>query len=340
MKRIQSLSIKLGIIMLIFLLIILGSCGVLMYYNQMNSYHKQCEDNLRNVSEYLEKQIEEDGEDFVLYQNYYLDHYTEVDIPVDAEGYVSYRTEYERLLQTYHPGKTLGVDIEFDELSDKVKQAFLIYRQLYWLETFEEARTSFGLSYVYYILPDSDTESDIYILDGVIDGKRISRADYIKMTAEHPDLFAAFYHPQGEEAEYMYLGDQVPNDRDEYDIKWSTWDSGKKQDGFQIWDNAYGKTYAYYTPVIVDGQKMGLIGAEIDIASVNIAILNSTLSQFLIIGIIFFTALLIMMIVFNQHFIRRITKLESNVVDYSKSLFSILKMYYNSSYRHEGAKRE
>ncbi|MBQ1389932.1 MAG: GGDEF domain-containing protein [Clostridia bacterium] len=64
---------------------------------------------------------------------------------------------------------------------------------------------------------------------------------------------------------------------------------------------------------------MGLIGAEIDIATVNTAILNHTLQQFLFIGLIFVCGLLIMMVIFNRLIIKKITRLEANVDDYSKT---------------------
>ncbi|MBR0407863.1 MAG: hypothetical protein IJI53_07490 [Clostridia bacterium] len=208
------------------------------------------------------------------------------------------------------------MDIEFDELSDEVKHAYLFYHQLYWLQTFENARTSFGLTYTYYLLPDSDTESDIYIIDGTVP----SRADHIQLMAEYPDEYPArFNHPQGDEAEYLYLGDQVPNARSDFGVKWSIWDSGEKQIGFQTWDNEYGKTYAYYTPVVINGQRMGMIGTEIDIESVNTAILNNTLRQFLIIGLIFVSGTLLLMWYFSRRYVRKVSDLEWQVRDFSKT---------------------
>ena len=314
LKKTQTLGFKLSMLILAFLLIVLGSCGVLTYFNQMSSYREQCKANLRDVGEYLENLIAADGEDFVRYQTYFLEHYGDVDIPVDADEYVSYRTNYERLFHTEYPGKTLGADIELDELSDEVKRAYLIYHQLYWLLTFQEAGTSFDLSYVYYILPDSETESDIYIIDGT----HLSRADHIELMNENP-YYAKFDHPQGEEAEYLYLGDQVSNERDEYGVKWAVWDSGKNQNDFQIWDNEFGQTYAYYMPVTIGGQQMGLIGAEIDIETVNTAILNHTVRQFSLIGLILIGGLGLMMMFINRHFIKRIIELESKVMEFSKT---------------------
>ncbi|MBQ6987216.1 MAG: GGDEF domain-containing protein [Oscillibacter sp.] len=72
-------------------------------------------------------------------------------------------------------------------------------------------------------------------------------------------------------------------------------------------------------PVIIGGQKMGLIGTEIDIASVNTAILHHTIRQFSFIGLILMGALLLMMVFINQHFIRRIIELEAKVMEFSKT---------------------
>ena len=111
LKKTQTLGFKLSVLILAFLLIVLGSCGVLTYLNQMSSYREQCKENLRDVGMYLENLITADGEDFVRYQTYFLEHYAEVNIPVDADEYVSYRENYERLFHAEYPGKTLGADI-------------------------------------------------------------------------------------------------------------------------------------------------------------------------------------------------------------------------------------
>ena len=314
LKKTQTLGFKLSMLILIFLLVVLGSCGVLTYFNQMSGYREQCKTNLREVGEYLENLIAADGEDFVRYQTYFLEHYDEVNVPVGADEYVSYRENYERLFHAQYPGKTLGADIAFDDLGDEVKRAYLIYRQIYWLLTFEQARASFDLSYDYYILPDSETESDIYIIDGTYP----SRADHIALMNENP-YYAKFDHPQGEEAEYLYLGDQVSNERDEYAVKWAVWDSGKNQTDFQVWNNEFGQTYAYYMPVMIGGQKMGLIGTEIDIERVNTAILHNTLRQFSFMGLVLIGALALMMMFINGHFVKRITALEAKVMAFSKT---------------------
>ena len=89
LKKTQTLGFKLSMLLLGFLLVVLVSCGVLTYFNQMSSYREQCETNLRDVGEYLESLITADGVDFIRYQTYFLTHYGEVNVPVDAVEYVS-----------------------------------------------------------------------------------------------------------------------------------------------------------------------------------------------------------------------------------------------------------
>ena len=93
MKKTQTLGFKLGVIILIFSLAVLGCCGVLTYFNQMSSYHQQCETNLRNVGEFLEDLIVTDSEDFVRYQTYFLEHYKEAEHTVGTQGSACWRGE-------------------------------------------------------------------------------------------------------------------------------------------------------------------------------------------------------------------------------------------------------
>ena len=64
---------------------------------------------------------------------------------------------------------------------------------------------------------------------------------------------------------------------------------------------------------------MGLVGTEIDIESVNVAIFHNTLRQFSLMGLILAGALLLMMTFINRHFIKRITELEAKVTEFSKT---------------------
>lgn len=308
MKSTSTLGFKLVVLFMIFLLLILGGCGLVTYMNQMSIYRDQCETDVRNVGEYLEDLIQMDGKDFARYQKYYLGHFHEVNIPIDADEYVTYQKDFEKAFKKYHPGKTLDADIDFEDLNENVQRAYFKYRHLYWLLTFEKAREDFDLPYTYYLVPDSETHNVIYM----IDGERTSRAKHLKILEESPE-YKPFDHPQGDEEEYMYLSDEYHNDRDKYAVEWDTWETGKEQDGFQIWKNQWGDTYAYYVPVIINGEKIGLVGTEIEIAKVNKGILQNTVRQFLVVGLILLIGMLILVLFINRSYIHRIAELEANV---------------------------
>lgn len=200
------------------------------------------------------------------------------------------------------------MDIQFDDLSDEVKRAYLLYHHIYWIQTFEQARDDFDLTYTYGIVPHSEKDTITYMIDGV----RTSRAEHIEFIAEYPD-YGEYDHPQGDEAEYLYLAEEVVNDREKFDVEWAAWESGEKQTGFQIWHNEFGNTYAYYTPLVINGKKLGLVGTEIDIERVNSAILQNTLRQFLVIGLILTAGILILVMLINRRYIWKIADLEKNV---------------------------
>ncbi|MBR1558856.1 MAG: diguanylate cyclase [Clostridia bacterium] len=314
MKKTKTLGFKLVALFMIFLLLVLGVCGVVTYLNQMSVYRRQCETDARSVGEYLEKLIAADGADFARYQAYYLEHYAEADIPVDVDDYVPYREAFERLLHEEAPGRTLGVDIELEELSDAARRAYLTFRHVYWVLTFEQARDACDLTYAYYIVPDSSRDTVTYMIDGV----RTSRAEHIEFIAEYPD-YGQYDHPQGDEAEYLYLAEEVENDREQFSVEWTAWESEGRQTGFQVWHNEFGNTYAFYTPLVVGGEKLGLIGTEVDIERIDSAILRNTLRQFLVIGAILTAGLLLLVAFIERRYIRKIAELERDVRTFSRT---------------------
>lgn len=312
MKRTDKLGFKLGLLFGIFLLAILLLSGLTTYYGQMSIYEKQCEENIRNLSNYLVSLMTRDGEDFILYQNYYLEHYADVNIPIDADEYLTAQSEYEELFAKNYPGKAIGVDIEFEDMSEEVKLAHLVYTHLYWLLTFEQARIDFKLPYTYYLVMDEENHNVTYM----IDGERTSRAGHLEFIKENPE-YQPFHHEQGSEAEYMYLHDEYHNDPEKYPVEWAAWKTGEKPEGYQKWANEWGNTYAYYTPLIIDGQKLGLVGVEVEVADFNAAIMNNTLRQLGMIAIIMTIGVLALIFLINRVYINKIVRLEANVKDYT-----------------------
>ena len=314
MNRSRGLSFKLGILFGTFLVVTLILTGVTTYLCQMSIYKKQCQRNITNVASYLASLIEADGSDFLEYKKYYEENYADVDIPIDDDQYLDYEAEFMRLFSEKYPGKTLGGDISYDELDPEVKKAWFLYSHMYWLLTFERARADFNLPYTYFLIPDEEQESNVYMIDGV----RTSRARHIQYLEEDHDP-NNIDHPQGDEAEYMYLNDEYHNPKKDHEILWRTWETGEAQDGYKVWHNNWGDTYSYYVPVWINHEKVGLSVAEVDIADVNAEILRNTFKQLGFIAVVFVICLTIVMVIINRNYIFKIIRLEESVRNYTSS---------------------
>ena len=313
MKRTDRLGFKLGLAFAVFSVVMLVIVGVMTYINQMGIYRAQCERDIKNVGRYIRSLIVADGVDFIQYMDYYREHFTEVDIPVDASEYESYENRFRELFNKRYPGRTFGVDVTFDELDEDVKEAYFIYSHVYWLLTFEWARADFNLPYTYFLLPDETTHTVMY----VVDGERSSRAGHLEFIEENPQ-YKEYHHEQGNEAEYLYLGDTYFNENNEqHAVEWATWESGEEQDGFVVWHNQWGDTYSYYVPVWINGEKLGLVVTEIDIADVNNEILRNTIRQLGVMTVVLLMGICLLLIFINSKYIDKLARLELYVTRYT-----------------------
>ena len=79
-KRTNSLLFHFAVIFLIFTVVTLTMSGINTYVRQNEIYKAQCEENIRHIGEYLADLILEDGDDFVIYQEYYMNDVRMMDI--------------------------------------------------------------------------------------------------------------------------------------------------------------------------------------------------------------------------------------------------------------------
>ena len=120
-------------------------------------------------------------------------------------------------------------------------------------------------------------------------------------------------------ASYYELGVKVPEDPDKFPMMWEAWHTGQAPSGFDVFDNEFGHNYAYFIPVTVDGEKIGLIGAEITVASVTGAIRNAVATQFLGYAVVLLISIIIMGSLVRRRSISRLLNLEKNVVQYAET---------------------
>ncbi len=295
MKK-STLSFKFSLMFAAFTLITLAISSILSYMNQMRLYKSQREESIQFVASYLEELLVADDIYFVWYQDYFLKKAETLLVPHDFDSMAvqDARHEYEEALAKDFPGKVLGTDIEFEELSEKTKDAYEIYSHEYYLAAFEKAREMFDLASIYYIVPKNDgSENVVLVLDSVREEKAHNGKKYI-------NLGIAKNYP-----------------KEEHERLWEAWNTGKRPSGYDIFESKKGKTYAYYTPLFINGQKLGVIDVEVEVSTVTNAIIMATIRQMLMIGVILVLSMILLLVFIRMHYIKKLVKLQKSIEDYS-----------------------
>ena len=275
-----------------FVVVTVAVAALVTFISQTRTYSRLCQDRIQSVGDYLCGMILDDPEDFLSYVNYYKKHYKEIRIPVDFNEYFSSRNRFYSEFEKAYPDLSFKIDIKPDEMPEDLQLTYYTFRHEYWLLIFEKARASFGLPYTYFLLPDDETHYTMYMIDG-------ERTE----DSEHPG--------------FLYMGDSYFEDPAEHRLLWKTWHDGKRYDEVYEWNNEWGNTYSYYTPLVLDGQCIGLIVTEIDVNDVKNMIAKNTLLLVvqLVLILVFLTALLLFFI--NRYHISRINHLSEQIDEFS-----------------------
>ncbi len=292
----QNLTSKFTVMFALFTIVTLIFISISSYINQTKLYNDQLEENAKSISTYLENILSSDGLDFVYYQEYFLSHTDTLKVPLTFSEYEAEesRKNFCKLFATRYPGKVLGKDIAFFELDEDIKEAFTIYKHEYYLLRFEKAREDFNLLYTEYIVPSKDKENHvIFTLDGMRDERIIDGKKYIE------------------------LGITVPQPPKEHKKEWEAWNTGKRPHGYDSFNNEYGKTHAYYAPLYIHGQKIGIIGLEVEIANINKGILLATLREILIIAAVLIVCVSILLYIIRTKYIKKLLTLSNSIEEFS-----------------------
>ena len=293
----SSLIFKFAFIFACFTFFTLCMSGINTYINQTNSYKKQCEDNINNIAMYLESILSSEGEDFINFQNYFISHYEEIEIPFDqVDDVEASKIEFESLFAQKYPGYVLGEDIAFGDLDNQVQKAFAVWKFKKYLHIFEEARPTFGVIYTYYVVPTGQDLHMYYLIDApreVREAKGRNGEDVLNLCLD-------IYEPL-----------------EEHEKMWAAWTSGKRAEGYDYYDNEFGKTYAYYVPMIVNETKMGVIGVDIEIALVNRSILFLTINQSIGMCIVLVLSVLCVLFYIYKRYISKLLNLQQSVRRYT-----------------------
>ncbi len=278
----------------VFVIVTIVIAAVVTYFAQMDQYRKLCRDRIVAVGDHLVEMIMEDPDDFVDYMDYYKAHYQDLRIPCDFSQWRTARDAFFKAFAEEYPGKTFGTDIRRDEMSDDLQNLFYTFRHEYYLLMFEQVRKSYGLPYSYFLLCDDETKYTTYM----IDGERTEDKD-------HPG--------------YLYMGDSYYEEPSEHTLLWNTYHNGIRYDEVFEWDNEWGNTYSCYTPLVIDGQCLGLVVTEINVSDVNSMILKSTgLLVLQLAGLLIILSVILLTFINTRH-IKRIDHLSDQINEFSST---------------------
>ena len=266
--------------------------AIVTYVAQKDQYRAICVDRIRKVGDHLVGQIMDDPQDFLDYKNYYEKHYKDLRVPIDFTECVKSRDLFFSEFRKEYPDKTFRVDIQKDEMPERLQNLYYTYRHEYWLLAFEEARSAYGLPYTYFLLPDDNTHYTMYM----IDGERTEDKD-------HPG--------------YLYMGDSYYEEPADHTLLWNTYHNGIRYDEVYEWDNDWGNTYSCYTPLVIDNKCIGLVVTEIGVSDVDGMILKSTAELVLQLGVLLILLTAALLFYINRKHIRRINHLSEQINDFS-----------------------
>ncbi|HAG70509.1 MAG TPA: hypothetical protein DCL38_11155, partial [Lachnospiraceae bacterium] len=292
-ERKISLAVKFTVIFGVFGIVFSVLNILYTYQTQKKAYYNETENNLNSITTYLNDLIVEEGDEFVKLKNYIAKHGDEMRIP--SEKPIDYSVQYEnfkRLFSQKHPGKAPGIDIGFDEMDEEVKLAYAEYRFNYWRNVFEEAKDSFNLTYVYFIYPSSEDHM-IYYIDPII----------------------AEFEENGKS--YIVLNLDVYQDPAKYPGMWEAWETGVSPEKLDVFNNKNGHVYTDYAPVSVNGEKVGLVCADISVQRVDQIVWSVVMRQALGSVLLIIAGVILTGSYVRKTFISRILKLEKEVSAYS-----------------------
>ena len=295
MKK-QGLLMKFVLVFLVFTLVTLATSGIAAYVYQRGNDQAEQERKLQNIASYLSAQLQADGRDFPMYQAYFVEYHNEMQVPVDFTDadIQAAREAFETRFAAEQPGKVLGQDVTLPELSPELQDAYAVYNHEYYLTLFEKAAATFGLTYAYYIVPTGEKEHMYWVLDAV--------------------------REERDESGCINLGLDVLEPLEKHRRMWEAWNTGMAPSGYDVYDDSYelGKTYAWYTPLYIDGVKLGLIGTEVGIAAYNHAIMMHTLRLLGVIAMVLFCAVAATLWLIDHLYISKIRQLARAVSAYAK----------------------
>ena len=285
---------------LVFILFAVGTIvvsGTMTYVAQNRSYHEDCVADLRNLTSSLTRQIQYEGEECIHLKAWFQEHPDQVQVPVNfREDLPASEEAFNRYIAENYPGKVFGTDLMFDDLDPEGQRLYVNYSFEYWFTVFFDAADDFGQSYVYFIYPESEQDYKMnYMFDPTMETTKTEDGK-----------------------EILKLGDIVFEDPAVHKYMWQAWNTGNAPKGFDSLDNEFGHVYTYCMPLVIDGEKVGLVCSEISVDFVNQEIMSNVLVQALVTALVLIVFTLVLYLLLRKNVLNRIIQIEERVREYSE----------------------
>ncbi|MBR3307888.1 MAG: SpoIIE family protein phosphatase [Lachnospiraceae bacterium] len=312
-RKKRSLAVQFGFFYVAFALVTILISAAMTYGNQMDAYHKECENNLRMICNQLAVQINREGSEFKNLKTYFMEHPDRVWVPVNfADDMPEARHRFFEYVSDTYPGQSFGQDLKFADLDEQGQQLYVNWRFEYWFTLFYDTCEKHELSYIYFVYPTEGKENYVtYMFDP-------SLFPYLFEGGTDTEAMSRFTRKDDDGRDILMLGDDAFEDPEEHAVMWEAWYEGSDPQGFDAVDNEYGYVYTYCVPLVLNGEKVGLICADEDVLNVNTSILIAVLRQTLVMIVVLLVSLGLMAMFVRTRVLSRIIKLEKHVHEYSE----------------------
>ena len=312
-RKKRSLAVQFGFFYVAFALVTILISAAMTYGNQMDAYHQECENNLRMICNQLAVQINREGSEFKNLKTYFMEHPDRVWVPVNfADDMPEARHRFFEYVSDTYPGQSFGQDLKFADLDEQGQQLYVNWRFEYWFTLFYDTCEKHELSYIYFVYPTVGKENYVtYMFDP-------SLFPYLFEGGTDTEAMSRFTRKDDDGRDILMLGDDAFEDPEEHAVMWEAWYEGSDPQGFDAVDNEYGYVYTYCVPLVLNGEKVGLICADEDVLNVNTSILIAVLRQTLVMIVVLLVSLGLMAMFVRTRVLSRIIKLEKHVHEYSE----------------------
>ena len=293
-KKGKTLMTKFIVIFIVYSLISIVLSTVFVFIIQTNSYKSTYKTNLQKIGTFLSNEICEDSTDFSNLLIYYKDNKDDIRIPIDYDDNPEpYRQAAEQLFEEKYPGTAFDSETDFAALDKDVQQAYATYYFAKFLAVFENAMNSFDYGETYFLYPTEEKDTMCYMIDFIREPETVDGEEYIDIGIE------AYEDP----AIYVNM--------------WKTMETGAATGELDTFDTAYARSYAYFTPVVINGETAGIIGSEAEMSIVGTDINKSVLRLALLLLVIMLLGTAVIASIVRKILIDRIIKLAGSVGRYA-----------------------